>query len=124
MDLCSVKRIEKIWEKFGARFVRRILSPSEVDMLDGVPTPAFIAGHFAAKEAVSKALGCGIGSKLSFQDVTVIHSEEGQPQVVLSDKAQKKFEGIGFHLTLTKERGMVGATAIAMLNAEVEPYEQ
>ncbi len=51
-----------------------------------------MAARFAAKEAISKAFGTGIGSQLSWQDMGIAHKESGEPYVVLHGKGKALFE--------------------------------
>ena len=61
IDVISIPRIEKFIEKFGDRALEKYLSSDEIKL---VKTPKTAAGFWAVKEAVSKALGCGIGKEL------------------------------------------------------------
>ena len=65
VDIIEVDRIRGSYERFGERFVRRILSDSELGYCLAHRDPApFLAARFAAKEAISKAFGTGIGSAI------------------------------------------------------------
>jgi holo-[acyl-carrier protein] synthase len=72
IDIIEVARIQSSHERFGERFLNRILRPNEISycMSYKVPGP-FLAARFAAKEAISKAFGTGIGAQLSWQDMEV-----------------------------------------------------
>jgi len=90
-DLVRVDRMEQILEKHGQRFVQRILTDAERQVLAGVCSPqAFLAKRFAVKEAASKALGTGIG-QVSWQDFEISNSSAGTPQLRFSGNAQKLF---------------------------------
>jgi holo-[acyl-carrier protein] synthase len=96
IDIIEVARIAASYEKFGDRFVNRILRPAEIAYALSHKNPApFLAARFAAKEAISKAFGTGIGSKLGWQDMEVGRKESGEPFVILH----------GGGLQLLKERG-------------------
>ena len=96
IDIIEVARIRASHEKFGERFLKRILRPGEIAYCLGHKQPApFLAARFAAKEAVSKAFGTGIGAQLGWQDVEVGRKESGEPFVILH----------GGGLQLLKERG-------------------
>jgi holo-[acyl-carrier protein] synthase len=84
IDIIEVGRIESSYERFGERFVNRILLPGEIQycLTHKKPGP-FLAARFAAKEAVSKAFGTGIGAQLGWQDIEVCGKESGEPFVVL-----------------------------------------
>ncbi len=85
-DIIQIDRIKQALEKDGDRFKKRFLNQSEIEIATKIDT---IAGFWAAKEAISKALGCGIGSKLSFGDITIFKDKMGAPHFKLSDNAQK-----------------------------------
>ena len=87
IDIIEVARIEASYAKFGERFLDRILHPGEIQycLSHRAPGP-FLAARFAAKEAISKAFGTGIGAQLGWQDMEVVRKESGEPFVVLHDK--------------------------------------
>ena len=90
IDLVEVARIEKAYTKFGERFVERVLLPDEAKYCLSHRRPAhFIAGRFAAKEAVSKALGTGIGASLGWHDIEVRRKETGEPYLILHGKGEE-----------------------------------
>ncbi|SDX33362.1 holo-[acyl-carrier-protein] synthase [Marininema mesophilum] len=88
------------------RLSERILTSREMET---IPTETkrrleWVAGRFAAKEAVAKAAGCGIGGQLSFQDITIIKGEKGCPSVELSTKSIAALgyqEDVHIHLSIT-----------------------
>lgn len=84
IDIIEVARIQQAHERFGDRFLQRILLPAEIEYCLSYrrPTP-FLAARFAAKEAISKAFGTGIGQHLGWHDMEVAHKESGQPYVLL-----------------------------------------
>lgn len=87
-DIIRVSRIEAVHRRLGDRFVRRILTPSErQEYRDSSVPNRLLAKRFAAKEAISKALGTGIGRGVSWQDILVDHDASGAPRVVLSGGA-------------------------------------
>ena len=116
IDLIEVARIASSCEKFGDRFVKRILLPDEIAycQLHRKPAP-FFAARFAAKEAISKAFGTGIGAALGWQDMEIRRKESGEPFVVLHGKGRELFEARGaknLHLSLTHTENYAAATAI------------
>jgi holo-[acyl-carrier protein] synthase len=93
IDIIEVARIAASLEKFGHRFGERILSGEETAYCLAHNSPAsFVAARFAAKEAISKAFGTGIGSELGWQDIEIAHRESGEPYVILHGKGKKLFE--------------------------------
>jgi holo-[acyl-carrier protein] synthase len=93
IDIIEVARIRSSYERFGERFVNRILLPNEIAycLSHKVPAP-FLAARFAAKEAISKAFGTGIGAHLGWQDMEVGRKESGEPFVILHEGGKKLLE--------------------------------
>ena len=85
-DIVNIARIERSIAKFGNTFKEKFLSPEEIVLAKKVET---IAGFWAAKEAVSKALGCGISGDLGFHDIIISKNHRGAPQFHLSPHTQK-----------------------------------
>ena len=87
IDLCDVERIRNVLKRHGNHFASRILDPleyAEFKLLKASQRPQFLAKRFAAKEAISKALGTGIGQGFGFRDLFVRHDELGRPLVELN----------------------------------------
>jgi holo-[acyl-carrier protein] synthase len=92
IDIIEVARIAASYEKFGERFVNRILLPDEIAYCRSHKNPApFLAARFAAKEAISKAFGNGIGAALGWQDMEIRRKDSGEPFVVLHGKGEQLF---------------------------------
>jgi len=92
IDIIEVARIASSNEKFGERFVNRILHADEIAYCLSHKNPApFLAARFAAKEAISKAFGTGIGAQLGWQDMEIRRKESGEPFVVLHGKGETLF---------------------------------
>src|SRR6266581_9310567 len=84
IDIIEVARIQASYERFGERFANRILHPAEIAYCLSHCAPApFLAARFAAKEAISKAFGTGIGAQLGWQDMEVGRKDSGEPFVIL-----------------------------------------
>jgi holo-[acyl-carrier protein] synthase len=116
IDLIEVARIASSFEKFGERFVNRILLPDEIAYCLSHKKPApFLAVRFAAKEAVSKAFGTGIGAELGWQDMEIRRKESGEPFVVLHGRGRELFASRGaknLHISLTHTENYAAATAV------------
>ena len=117
IDLIEVDRIRASFEKFGDRFALRILVGGELEYCRSHRDPApFIAARFAAKEAVSKAFGTGIGAHIGWHDIEVRRKKSGEPYVVLHGKGEELFrsrEATRLHLSISHT--VQHATAIAIL---------
>jgi holo-[acyl-carrier protein] synthase len=119
IDIIEVDRIAAAQEKHGARFLQRILRPAEIAYSLSHKNPApFLAARFAAKEAVSKAFGTGIGAQLGWQDIEICRKETGEPYVILHDKAQTLLAARGARLVhLSLSHTEKHATAVAILES-------
>jgi holo-[acyl-carrier protein] synthase len=118
IDVLEVKRIERVFAKHGERFVAHLLLPEERAQLERTARPTrFLAMHFAAKEAVVKAMGTGFSHGIWIRDVGMVQNSWGKPEVVYSERGAKLRDRLGIgegHVTLTDESGLVVAVAILM----------
>ena len=116
IDIIEVARIAASFEKFGERFVNRILVPAEIAYCLSHRRPApFLAARFAAKEAISKAFGTGIGAQIGWRDIEIRRKESGEPFVVLHGKGQELFTSRGaknLYISLSHTEHYAAATAI------------
>ncbi|SIS91699.1 holo-ACP synthase [Neptunomonas antarctica] len=96
---------------------KRVLTPSELDSFEQSTIPErFFAKRFAAKEAVVKALGTGIGRGVSWQHIEVVNNSMGKPEVRLSAGAEEHAQRQGIikiHISYSDEQDYVVAFAIA-----------
>lgn len=117
-DICSLTRVEAAWRRFGDRFVERVLSAGERRAFAALAIPnraAYLCKRFAAKEALGKALGTGIGAGISWQHIEVRRRRGEAPQVILSGEAQARAERMGvtgIHLSLSDEKDFALAFAV------------
>lgn len=119
IDIIEVDRIQASYEKFGERFLNRILHPNEIAycLTHKLPAP-FLAARFAAKEAVSKAFGTGIGAQLSWHDMEISRSDSGEPYVVLYGEGQKLLQDRKARAVLISISHTANyATAVAILES-------
>lgn len=90
VDMVDKRRIASLHERYGLKFVRRILSESEYRDYEQVKDKvSFLAKRFSAKEAMSKVLGTGVGQGIRFSELSVEHDAKGKPLAVLSGRAQQ-----------------------------------
>lgn len=108
-DIVQINRIEKSLIRFGDKFKQRFLHPQEINL---VSKTASIAGFWAAKEAISKALGCGIGNALSFHDIIIDKDSRGAPTFTLSPKAQETHKVKTSSLSISHDGGFAIAVVI------------
>ncbi len=90
VDIVETARIEHSLERFGDRFLRRVFTAGEIEYCQSMKYPArHFAARFAAKEAVSKAFGTGIGRAMGWKDIDIRRKASGEPFLVLGGGAQK-----------------------------------
>ena len=100
VDLVECARIQHSIDRFGDRFLRRVFTDGEIEYSTSMKFPArHLAARFAAKEAVSKAFGTGIGKSMGWRDIDVHKKPSGEPFLVFSGGAE----------TLAKQRGVTNA---------------
>ncbi|MDQ0918995.1 holo-[acyl-carrier protein] synthase [Paenibacillus sp. V4I5] len=117
-DLVEIARLRKMLEgSTGERFLERILTPQERELAQRRRgrLAEFASGRFAAKEAIVKAIGCGIGKQIGFQDVEVLPDELGKPVCRVNEAALLRAGLIGshrIHISITHTESMAAAYAI------------
>jgi len=115
-DIVEIQRIIDVVESQGDKFVQRILTDSELaDYRARGQSAAFLAKRFAAKEAISKALGTGIGRGVSFQHMVISNNQAGAPQVRLLNGAAEALKSLGgtrVLLSLSDEKQFALAYAV------------
>ena len=92
IDLIEIARLEGVQPAIRERFLARVFTPQELE--DGRDSSLHLAGRFAAKEAVAKALGCGIGP-VSWQEIEIRRGQAGEPVLVLYGKARQMADDLG-----------------------------
>ena len=108
-DIIQIDRIEKLVKRYGIKFKQRFLSKNEIAVAKRIET---IAGLWAAKEAIAKALGCGIGDQLAFHDIIVAKDHRGVPYFKLSNAAQKVHRIKESSLSISHDGGFAIAIAV------------
>jgi holo-[acyl-carrier protein] synthase len=118
MDIVETKRIADSLERFGDRFLQRVFCEGEIAYAKSMKQPQLhLAARFAAKEAVSKAFGTGIGHTMGWRDIEIIREPSGQPRVVLHGKAEahareRKVREVHISLSHTAEYGAASAVVV------------
>ncbi len=115
-DLVSLARIEKLLLRFGDKFIHRILTPQEINHFRESSNPvSYLAKRFAAKEAVAKAFGTGIGEHLAFNEISVTNLASGQPNVEFIGKSKNFAENSpmkALHISLSDEKAFALAFVV------------
>lgn len=113
-DIVEIERIRACFNEHGQRFLERIFTPKEQEYCLRYKDAAIhIAGRFAAKEAIAKALGVGIGKTVSWQDIEVTNDATGKPSVVLSSRIKIVFSDP--HVLVSISHCRLYATAVALI---------
>jgi holo-[acyl-carrier protein] synthase len=113
-DLCEVERVRGVWARQGERFLELTFTAGEKDYCLRMRDPApHLAARFAAKEAVAKAFGTGIGAELGWRSVEVVHDERGAPRVRLDAQGEALLAARGARSILLS-LSHTGSTAMAV----------
>jgi holo-[acyl-carrier protein] synthase len=101
IDLVECSRLAEVIERHGERFLRRVFTPGELGYCRRQKRQIeHLAGRFAAKEAVLKALGTGWRGGIAWTDVEVVNSPSGRPDVVLSGRCRQLADELGLSCIL------------------------
>ena len=122
-DLIDIRRVEKVYNRFGPRFLERCftdIEQSKVMRREAAGTHIdTLAKRFAAKEAASKALGTGFSQGVFHKDIGIENDASGKPGITLTGGALKRLEElmpentpVCIHLTLTDEPPLAKAIVI------------
>ena len=112
-DLCDIRRIERVMQRHGERFLQRVFTETEraraMRRVEALRAPTF-AKRFAAKEACAKALGTGFRAGVFHSDLGVVNRSGGQPTMVLTGGALVRLQSLTpkgmrpvLHVTITDE---------------------
>jgi len=112
-DIIQISRIEHALCKHGDTFKKRFLNSSEIVLAKKIET---LAGFWAAKEAISKALGCGIGSRLGFHDIQLFKDPRGAPYFTLSKHARAIHRIQDASLSISHDGGFAIAVVVIAIN--------
>jgi len=126
-DRVVIARIEQSLLRFGERFEQRVFTREELRQAQARGNKARrLAMLFAAKEAVSKALGTGFHQGVAASHIEIIHQPSGKPEVTLHAGAARAAERLGVdivHVSLTDDDGVAMAFAVAEIIGITESGE-
>ena len=118
-DIVNIKRIEKTILKKGDLFKKKIFSKNEIKYYEKKKKPfSFYAKRYAAKEALSKALGTGIRKDVTFKNIEILNDKYGKPSIILKAetkiflKKKIKAKQYSIHLSLSDDEPWAQATVI------------
>lgn len=109
IDLVSIERIQKLRERFGDKALQKYLTPEEILLIKNDSTAA---GFYAAKEAVSKALGIGISLECGFLDIQIHKDSKNAPYFTLSQKLIDAYAITDTALSITHDGGFAIAVVV------------
>jgi len=110
IDLVSVEEFARRLERTPS-LRERLFSPRELELSY---SPESLAGRFAVKEAVLKALGTGLSGGISWRDVEVVGGVDERPRVVLSGRAKEVAEGLSLLVSVSHAHGLAVAVCVAV----------
>jgi len=121
-DIVELCRIQATYDRFGDRFVARLLMDEERENFEGSKHPArFLAMRFAAKEAAVKAMGTGFAHGMWLRDVGITNNEWGKPSLIWSERGDIVRDHLGIgegHVSLSDDAGLILAFAVVMNKPE------
>jgi holo-[acyl-carrier protein] synthase len=121
IDVVEVKRIGSSMDEFGEKFVNRIFTKAEQDYCASQKRPAIhYAARFAAKEAIAKAFGTGIGKQISWLDMEITRQASGEPSVIMSGGGKKYAEELkvaDIKISLTHAEHYAAANAVVLVSS-------
>ena len=118
IDVVEVDRVKSSLDEFGERFLEKLFTKTEQEYCGRQKRPELhLAARFAAKEAIAKAFGTGIGKEIGWLDMEIIRRESGEPEVRLSGNASSYAESRGVvrvMVSLTHAKHYAAANAVIM----------
>ena len=115
-DIVELSRVQAAYDRFGERFVQRLLMDEELKLFRKSRQPVrFLAMRFAGKEATVKAMGTGFAHGVWIRDVGITANDWGRPLVIWSERGQRVRDRLGIgkgHVSLTDDAGLVVAFAV------------
>ncbi|MFS8563269.1 MAG: holo-ACP synthase [Rhabdochlamydiaceae bacterium] len=118
-DIVEIARVRRLIQTHDKKALNRLFTPKEqlycLNKKDPIP---HFAGRFSAKEAITKALGCGIGKLISWQDIEILNDAEGKPEVLFSPAAKGRFDSPQILLSISHCNNY--ATAVAIWTTTVD----
>ena len=125
IDVLQAQRMKDSYARFGPHLLDRMLMPQERVQFARTRRPdRFLAMHFAAKEAIVKAMGTGFAHGVWIRDVGMVQNKWGRPEVIFSARGERLRRRMGIgegHVTLTDEAGLVVAVAVLLRAARPRP---
>lgn len=109
IDIIKVERMERFYQRFGKRGLQRFLSAEEIVLAKNIKS---MAGFWASKEAIAKAVGTGIGKELGFLDIELYKDSKGRPHFRLCEKLLKAYKIKDTSLSISHDGEYAVAVAV------------
>jgi holo-[acyl-carrier protein] synthase len=117
-DIVELARVQDTYDRFGDRFVNRLLMDEERPLYERSKWPVrFLAMRFAAKEATVKAMGTGFAHGVWIRDVGIVNNAWGRPLIIWSERGKRVCRDLGIgegHVSLSDDAGLILAFAVVM----------
>ncbi len=118
IDIVEIARIRELYHRFPDRFLQRVYTPDERVRVGSLVDPApYLAGRWAVKEAILKALGTGLTGGITWKDINVIREPSGAPRVLLQGAARARARSLGMGrilVSITHSRELAAAQALGV----------
>jgi holo-[acyl-carrier protein] synthase len=114
VDIVLISRVEGSYKKYGNKFLSKYLTKDEISL---VKTPSTAAGFWAVKEAFSKALKCGISSKLKFSDIIIYKDDKNAPFIKITNYLKDEFDIKDVDISIAHDGGFAIAVAVVEKNS-------
>jgi holo-[acyl-carrier protein] synthase len=129
VDIIEIDRIKDSLETIGTAFRDRVFTNNEIEYCENRKVMKFqsYAARFAAKEAVSKAFGTGIGKGINLKDIEIQNDDQGKPYIVFFGKALQMFEKLkaeSISLSLSHCQSFAVAYVVIETSLNTGDYEQ
>ena len=121
IDLLNVKRINKVYKRYGQRFLDKVFSYNEVEIFKKRNKLNFLANRFAAKEAILKAFGFGLRNGVKLTEIEILNDHFGKPEVFLKGKTKQilysscNLKITKINISISDEKEYVVASALLIL---------
>jgi holo-[acyl-carrier protein] synthase len=113
IDLAETERIRKLMERYGDRFLRRLLGPQEFELYRGRhDRHQFVSGRFAAKEAAIKALGRFLTVRPPLHEIQIVNDNTGQPELLWPGHLDARLHEVQAQVSIAHERSHAVAVVV------------
>lgn len=117
VDIVEIDRFKKLTENWGEHFLRKIFTQREIDYcISKKNIYQHLAGKFAAKEAISKAISTGWGGNFRWKDVEILNDANGKPKIILHNQLKECYNSYLFHISISHSFNYAVALAIVERN--------